>query len=196
MRKLYKSYPNYITKSYDMYYSFINTTSKNTRDEVMEYFILEYIFILIFTSRCPSLAKSALCATIFNYSKIISFEFYETYPNLHTFLNIPMFGPCIRSLENNEIFNLHDYSNHWDQSLPKILYDFCEQYEIDYNIATYHLQNGFFYNMCKEKYYNESMNIGRYLVDNMIENVLENLSIKPYEFYQIINYNTNICEYY
>ena len=46
------------------------------------------------------------------------------------------------------------------------------------------------------KYCNESLNIGRYLVGNMLESVLENLSIKLYEFCQMINYETNICDYY
>ena len=120
----------------------------------------------------------------------------KKYLNIHTFLNNPIFRLHIRSLENNETFNLHNYSNHPDKSLLKILYDFCKQYDIDCNIATYHLQNGSFYNMCNEKFCNESVNIGRYLVDNMLESVLGNLSIKPYEFCQMINYETNICEYY
>ena len=67
---------------------------------------------------------------------------------------------------------------------------------MDYNIATYLLQNGSFYNMRKEKYCNESVNIGRYLVDNILESVLENLSIKPCEFCKIFNYETNISEYH
>ena len=142
-----------------MYYSFINTMSNNTRDEAIECFLLGSIFILIFTSRCPSLADPALCTTVFNYSEIIPFEFCEKYPNLYIFLNNLMFGPHIRSLENNETFNLHDYSNHSDETLSKILYNFCEQYKIDYNITTYYLQNGSFYNMHKEKYCNKSMNI-------------------------------------
>ena len=83
MRKLYESYPNYITKSCDIYYSFINTTSNNNRDEAIECFILGSIFILIFTSRHPSLADPALCATVFNYSETILFEFCKKIPK-HT----------------------------------------------------------------------------------------------------------------
>ena len=196
MKKLHQIYPNFITHHSEMFCTFINTMSNVTRDVAMETFVLGSIFILMFTGRCPSLADPTLCASIFNYSEILPIEFYEKYPNLCTFLDNPMFQTYIRSLENNETFNLIDFSNNDEESLPKMLHNFCEQFEIDYNIATYHLQNGSFFTMCKEKYCNESVTIGSYIVDNILETVFDNLSIKPYEFCQMVNYDTDVKDYY
>ena len=58
------------------------------------------------------------------------------------------------------------------------------------------MQNGSFENMCKEKYCNDSVIIGRYIAENLLEKVLDNLDIKPYEFCQMMNYEVGICDYY
>ena len=44
------------------------------------------------------------------------------------------------------------------------------------------MQNGSFENMCKAKYFNDSVIVGRYIAHNLLEKVLDNLDIKLYEF--------------
>ena len=58
------------------------------------------------------------------------------------------------------------------------------------------MQNGSFENMCKEKHCQQSVIVGRYIVDNFLQDVLENLSIRAHEFCLMINYEVDICEYY
>ena len=196
MRKLYAMYPYYMTNENDLYYSFKNMTSNSTRDSAIESFILGTIFILFFTGRCPCQADPSLCATIFNYSEIIPVEFYDNYHNLYSFLDNHDLQTYIRSLHNDNTFNLEDYYNDADTTLPKILYDFCEQCNINIHLATYHLQNGTFENLCKQKYCEDSVNVGRYIVDNWLEEVFGHLNIRCYEFCQMVNYDTNISTYY
>ena len=171
-------------------------TLNNIRDEALESFLLGMIFILIFTGQCPSLADPSLCATIFNYSEFMPIEFYDNYHNLYSFLDNPEFQTYIRSLQNDNTFNLSDYSNAPDDTWPKILHNFCEQYNINVHLAIHHLQNGSFESMCDQKYCEDSVNVSRYIVDNWLEEILGNLDIKPYEFCQMVNYDINICTYY
>ena len=196
MRKLHQSYPNFFTHHNDMFYTFINTTSNDMRDEAIESFLLGSIFILMFTGRCSSLADPTLCASIFNYSEIIPLDFYDKYPNLYSFLDNARFTTYIGSLENDTNFNVMDFSNDEDHTWSKILYNFCEQCEINFSSATFHLKKGSFYAICKEKYCSDSVNIGSYIVDNYLENVLDNLSIKAHEFCQMVNYDTDVKDFY
>jgi len=125
MKKLYESNSDYMCKECDLHYYFKNSTTNNNRDEVIDIFLLGTIFTLMFTGRCPSLADPTLCASIFNYSENIPINFYDKYPNLHSFLNNPEFESYLDSIKNKECHNLSDYSNHHDESIPKMLCDFC-----------------------------------------------------------------------
>ena len=87
MRKSHESHSDCMTNESDLCYSFKNINANSTRDEAIESFSLGSIYILMFTSRCPSLADPTLHATVFNYSENTQFEFYEKNPNLCTFLN-------------------------------------------------------------------------------------------------------------
>ena len=57
------------------------------------------------------------------------------------------------------------------------------------------MKNGSFQNMCKQIYCNESVIVGREIVENGLQKVLENLEISTWEFCQMINYDTTICEH-
>ena len=58
------------------------------------------------------------------------------------------------------------------------------------------MQNGSFQNLCEQIYCNQSVIVGKHMVDNHLQNALEDLEISPCEFCQMINYETNICECY
>ena len=72
--------------------------------------------------------------------------------------------------------------NHAEGAWSKITCDFCEQCEIDFNLATNCLQEGTFNDLCKQKHCEETANAGRCSVDNCLENVLDNLDIRAHEF--------------
>ena len=137
------------------------------------------MFMLLFAGRCPSFADPTLCASIFNYSEKIPFNFYENYPNLHSFLNNQELNAYIESIKNNDNFNLGDFSNHSNDELPKMLCDFCEQCNMNFNIATHHMQNVSFQNHCKQIHCNQSAIVGKCIVDNCLQNALEDLEISP-----------------
>ena len=146
------------------------------------------MFTSLFTGRCPSFADPTLCASIFNYSEKMPFNFYELCPNLHSFLNNHELNAHAESMKDNDNFNLGDFSNHSDDALPKTLCDVCEQHNIDFNIATCHMQNGSFQNLCKQIYCNQSVIVGKHMV--------EDLEISPCEFCQMTNHDAKTCEHH
>ena len=68
-----------------------------------------------------------------------------------------------------------------------MLCNFCEQYDVEIDLATHHLQNG----TCCE----QTAKVGRCLVGNWLQNILEDLGTRPHEFCQMINCDTDICEH-
>ena len=50
--------------------------------------------------------------------------------------------------------------------------------------------------MCNEKYCKISINLGAYIVERVLERILDRLDNKANEFYQMMNYDNNICKYY
>ena len=88
----------------------------------------------------------------------------------------------IKDYDNNNNILLNNTSY-----VLEIICKFCETYDIDINLATYYLHNSSLETMYSEKYYEDLVNIGRYIVQHVLESIFKPLDIKPYEFCQIIN---------
>ena len=87
MRKLHKSNEEFIANKNKIYYTFKSKLKTTAGQNVLESFLLGTIFIVLFTSRCPSLEDPSLCTAIFNYAEQISFDFCTKYSNQFDFLN-------------------------------------------------------------------------------------------------------------
>ena len=154
------------------------------------------IFIILFAGRCPSYADPALCATIFNYSVAVPFEFYNNYPDNNSLLNNAEFKTCMQSALNNEEFDLKNHADDSDHTVPKWICMFCDTCNINYDVATMHLKGGAFDAFSKESLHNKSVHAGKHIVNNILPKLLDNLTIKTHEFCQMMNYEQDACKYY
>ena len=163
---------------------------------MLESFILESIFIILFTERCPLLVDPLLCAAIFNYLEEIPIDFCTKYSNQLDFLNQPDMQNFLKECKGNNNIQLNNTSDENLQILSGIMHYFCDYYKVDIGLAKYHLVQGTFEIICNEKYYKTSINLGAYIIEHMLERVLDRLDIKVHKFFQMINYDNHICEYY